>query len=310
MQLAGGRAASSVYLIIAILFFFLPEPAHVQNGNPARRTGPRPAKQTQGQICPKPHDERSRITDNQDPSGHIWGYAHRLCPQCECRRCAAVVVPGDGGHTRGVMNEANTANHRKNSVVIVLIGVSGSGKSTVGKLLARDLDCQFYEGDTYHSPANKRKMREGIPLTDADRWPWLNAIRKVISKELAQKKDAVVACSALAQSYRDHLRQPGVKFVYLKGDFDLFRERIEKRRGHFFDPDLLASQFEALEELVAPSPWTLPGHPPPSCANQERLGLNKRHEEPPAKDRDDDARLLARKGHAGKQRTKADDKKL
>ena len=146
------------------------------------------------------------------------------------------------------MSEAKTASRRTNPMVIVLIGVSGSGKSTVGKLLARDLDCKFYEGDTYHSPANKRKMREGIPLTDADRWPWLNAIRKVISKALAQKKDAVVACSALAQSYRDHLRQPGVKFVYLKGDFELLQKRLQKRRGHFFDPALLASQFEVLEE--------------------------------------------------------------
>jgi carbohydrate kinase (thermoresistant glucokinase family) len=133
-------------------------------------------------------------------------------------------------------------------VVIVLIGVSGSGKSTVGKPLAWELDCKFYEGDNYHSPANKKKMRAGIPLTDADRWPWLAKIRELISKVLAQEEDAVVACSALAQSYRDYLRQPGVQFVYLRGDFDLFRERLEKRRGHFFDPALLGSKFKALEK--------------------------------------------------------------
>ena len=133
-------------------------------------------------------------------------------------------------------------------MVLVLIGVSGSGKSTVGKPLARDLNCKFYEGDNYHSQANKKKMREGIPLTDADRWPWLSAIRDLIAKVLAENKDAVVACSALAQSYRDYLRQPGVQFVYLKGSFELLRERLEKRRGHFFDPALLASQFETLEE--------------------------------------------------------------
>ena len=177
------------------------------------------------------------------------------------------------------MSEAKTASRRTNSVVIVLIGVSGSGKSTVGKQLAREMDCKFYEGDNYHSPANKKKMLAGIPLTDADRWPWLNAIRKVISKELAQKKDAVVACSALAQAYRDYLRQPGVQGRVFEGRFDLFRERIEKRRGHFFDPDLLASQFEALEEPrralavdVARTPAALVRE------IQERLGLNKRHE--------------------------------
>ena len=137
---------------------------------------------------------------------------------------------------------------QRNPVVLVLIGVSGSGKSTVGKRLARELNCQFHEGDDYHSPANKEKMRQGIPLTDADRWPWLAAIRELISETLAQKKDAIVACSALAQSYRDYLRQPGVQFVYLKGDFDLLRERLQNRQAHFFDPDLLASQFETLEE--------------------------------------------------------------
>ena len=133
-------------------------------------------------------------------------------------------------------------------MAIVLIGVSGSGKTTVVKLLARDLDCQFYEGDDYHPQANKEKMHKGIPLSDADRWPWLAAIRDLISEILAQQKDAVLACSALTQSYRDYLRLDGVQFVYLKGDFDLIRERLEKRRTHFFDPDLLESQFETLEE--------------------------------------------------------------
>src|SRR5687768_10668164 len=141
----------------------------------------------------------------------------------------------------------STCSSRK-AMVIVLIGVAGSGKSTICKHLAEELGGKFYEGDNYHSRANKKKMREGIALTDADRWPWLAAIRERITKILAENKVAVVACSALAQSYRDYLRQPGVQFVYLKGDFDLFRERLEKRRGHFFDPDLLASQFEALEE--------------------------------------------------------------
>lgn len=108
--------------------------------------------------------------------------------------------------------------------------------------------CRFYEGDDFHSRGNKRKMRVGVPLTDADRWPWLAAVRELISKVIAGGKCGVVACSALRRSYRDYLRQPGLRFVYLKGDYALFRERLEKRRGHFFDPDLLASQFETLEE--------------------------------------------------------------
>lgn len=135
-------------------------------------------------------------------------------------------------------------------LVVVLIGVSGSGKSTIGRRLARAMHCRFYEGDDFHSRANKQKMRVGIPLTDADRRPWLNAIHDLISKILAQGKCAVVACSALRKSYRDCLRQPGVRFVYLKGDYTLFHERIKNRRGHFFKADLLASQFETLEEPV------------------------------------------------------------
>ena len=133
-------------------------------------------------------------------------------------------------------------------MIVVLIGVSGSGKSTVGRRLAKETGWKFYEGDQYHSTANKAKMRRGVPLTDADRWPWLATLRNLMSAELAEGNSAVFACSALAQVYKDYLRQPGVQFVYLKGDFELFRKRLEHRRGHFFDPTLLASQFEALEE--------------------------------------------------------------
>ena len=138
--------------------------------------------------------------------------------------------------------------NRRNPVVVVLLGVSGSGKTTIGKRLARALKCEFYDGDDYHSSANKEKMNQGIPLTDADRWPWLSVLRQLISEVLAQRKDGVVACSALASSYRARLQQPGVQFVYLKGDYNLFHERLKRRRGHFFDPHLLPSQFSTLEQ--------------------------------------------------------------
>ena len=132
--------------------------------------------------------------------------------------------------------------------VIVVIGVSGSGKSTIGKLLAEKLDCPFYEGDDYHPQANRDKMQRGVALTDTDRWPWLAAIRELITETIQAGGKAVIACSALTRAYRDFLRQERVVFVYLKGDYKLTCERWEKRRGHFFDPELLSSQFKTLEE--------------------------------------------------------------
>lgn len=179
-------------------------------------------------------------------------------------------------HEKVSTGKSDSTRHSRTAMVIVLIGVSGSGKSTVGALLARDLNCKFYEGDDYHSQANKEKMREGIPLTDADRWPWLTAIRNLISEVLTQEKDAVVACSALARSYRDYLRQPGVRFAYLKGGFDLLRERLQGRRGHFFDPDLLASQFETLEEAHGALAVDIVQTPAAIVREiKERLGLNQ-----------------------------------
>ena len=165
---------------------------------------------------------------------------------------------------------------RRNPVVIVLLGVSGSGKTTIGKRLARALKCEFYDGDDYHSPANKEKMHQGIPLTDADRWPWLSVLRQLISEVLAQRKDGVVACSALASSYRARLQQPGVQFVYLKGDYELFYERLKKRRGHFFDPHLLPSQFSTLEQPQGA--LTVNAARTPAAITREildRLGLRK-----------------------------------
>jgi gluconokinase len=135
-------------------------------------------------------------------------------------------------------------------MIIILMGVSGSGKTTIGARLAQALGWPFYDGDQFHPPANIAKMQRGIPLTDADRWPWLHALRTHIETCIHQRVSAVLACSALKQAYREYLMidEAEVKLVYLKGDYDLIRERLAQRQGHFMPPELLASQFAALEE--------------------------------------------------------------
>ena len=129
------------------------------------------------------------------------------------------------------------------------MGVSGVGKTTVGRLLAERLSCAFLDADDFHPPANVAKMRAGTPLTDADREPWLRALRAEIERRLEQGESAVLACSALKQTYRDRLQLSGaVRIVYLRGTAALIHERLLARRGHYFDASLLASQFAALEE--------------------------------------------------------------
>jgi gluconokinase len=132
--------------------------------------------------------------------------------------------------------------------VLVVMGVSGSGKSTIGQALSRRLNFEFIEGDEFHSRANREKMRAGLPLTEGDRKPWLEALRTRMTAMLARKGNAVLTCSALRQSYRDFLAMPDVRFVYLKVSEAVARERLAKRRGHFFNPALLESQFATLEE--------------------------------------------------------------
>jgi gluconokinase len=136
--------------------------------------------------------------------------------------------------------------------VIVLIGVSGSGKTTVGRLLSQELGWKYYEGDDFHPQANVEKMKNGVPLNDADRRPWLETLRDLIRNCLEGGDSAVVACSALKESYREFLLvDERVFLIYLKGDYELIQQRLSKRRGHFMKPNLLASQFAALEEPEA-----------------------------------------------------------
>lgn len=134
-------------------------------------------------------------------------------------------------------------------MILIVMGVSGCGKTTMGEMLAARLNCDFADADSFHSQANKDKMHKGIPLTDEDRWPWLNAIRASVEQKQAVGGSHVYACSALKQVYRDILRKgdKDVTFVYLKGSVELLQERIKTRKGHFFDPALLQSQLDTLE---------------------------------------------------------------
>jgi len=134
-------------------------------------------------------------------------------------------------------------------VIVIIMGTTGAGKTTIGTMLATQLNWQFADADTFNPPANIEKMSHGIPLTDADRAPWLEAMRKSILEWIAAGKNAVLACSALKRAYRDELRpSPEVKIVYLKGDYALFAERIRHRHGHFAGEQILAGQFADLEE--------------------------------------------------------------
>jgi gluconokinase len=136
--------------------------------------------------------------------------------------------------------------------MIIVFGVSGTGKTTVGKLLARELGWQFFEADDFHPTANVEKMRSGHPLTDEDRWPWLDCLRKQIAQSLSNGENAVLACSALKRAYRDRLRvSDEVKFVFLRGDYALVEKQLRSRRGHFMNAALLQSQFDDLQEPQA-----------------------------------------------------------
>jgi gluconokinase len=134
-------------------------------------------------------------------------------------------------------------------VIVILFGVSGAGKTTIGKLLARKLGWGFIEADDFHPAANIEKMRNGRPLTDEDRWPWLERLREEIKRSVAAEENAVLACSALKRAYRDRLRVGDkVKFLFLCGDHAVIEKQLRSRGAHFMNPDLLQSQFDDLEK--------------------------------------------------------------
>ncbi|MBB5690337.1 carbohydrate kinase (thermoresistant glucokinase family) [Roseomonas alkaliterrae] len=132
---------------------------------------------------------------------------------------------------------------------IVVMGVSGAGKSTVGALLAERLGWPFEDGDSFHPPANVEKMRAGTPLTDEDRWPWLAAIAARITAARAEGRGVVIACSALKRAYRDVLRagHADIRFLHLTGEPALIMARQAARQGHYMPASLVASQFATLE---------------------------------------------------------------
>jgi gluconokinase len=138
----------------------------------------------------------------------------------------------------------------KNGTALVVMGVSGSGKTTVAELLAKQLGWPFMEGDRLHPPANVEKMRQGIPLTDADRAPWLDRIGEELKSWAAEGKSGVLTCSALKRAYRDRIRaaRPDVRFIYVKGSETLIEARVAARHHEYMPASLLRSQFDTLEE--------------------------------------------------------------
>jgi gluconokinase len=150
-----------------------------------------------------------------------------------------------------------------NTRFIIVMGVAGCGKTTVGELLAKRLGWSFYDADGFHPAENVAKMANGTPLTDSDRAPWLAALHALISASLKENRPAVLACSALKESYRHQLLEgnQGVQIVYLKSSYDLIWSRISQRQGHYMKPEMLQSQFDILEEprhaLTLDAAWSV-----------------------------------------------------
>ena len=134
-------------------------------------------------------------------------------------------------------------------MIIIIMGVSGAGKTTVGRYLANELGWKFFDADDFHSAANKDKMSRGIALTDEDRADWLMSLRKLLNQNIQSNQSIVLACSALKQDYRNVLQvNDEVHFVYLQGSYQQIEARMKKRKDHYMKPGMLASQFAILEE--------------------------------------------------------------
>lgn len=138
------------------------------------------------------------------------------------------------------------------SMIILIMGVSGSGKTTIGKLLAETLHWEFYDADSFHSLKNVEKMQGGIPLTEADRTPWLQSLHTAIEQWLQENRNVVLACSALKGSYRQQLQldKNRIKIIYLTGNYELIQKRLQTRHNHYMTEKLLDSQFHTLEEPI------------------------------------------------------------
>jgi gluconokinase len=160
-------------------------------------------------------------------------------------------------------------------MIVIVMGVTGAGKTSVGRLLAEQLGWEFADADDFHPPSNVEKIRSGIALTDADRQPWLTRLRAAIAQWIADGRNVVLACSALKRSYRQELEAgPEVRFVYLKGSAELIEARLRERRGHFADEQILASQFADLEEPESEVTVEIASPPPEIVAEiRKKLGL-------------------------------------
>jgi gluconokinase len=161
-------------------------------------------------------------------------------------------------------------------MIVILMGTTGAGKTTVGEILSRELGWEFADADDFHSRGNVEKMSKGIALTDEDRKPWLAALREKIAEWIAAGKSAVLACSALKQSYRDELTVgPEVKWVYLKGSFEEISQRVAARKGHYAKAGLVESQFAVLEEPTNAAVVSVDQAPEEIAAEiRKRLGLS------------------------------------
>jgi gluconokinase len=160
-------------------------------------------------------------------------------------------------------------------MIVIVMGVVGAGKTTIGRLLAQQLDWRFADADDFHPAANVEKIRHGTALSDADRQPWLQRLREAITDWIAEGLNVVLACSALKQSYRREVEVgPQVRFVYLKGSADLIADRLRARQGHFANEQILASQLTDLEEPKEAVTIEITLPPPRIVAEvREKLGL-------------------------------------